>query len=78
MHDVISDILTSPEVPRKRKRAEILRAAALFRDDTSYVVPAAAWRTMAVEMGVENIGGAAAGFTPAPEIMERIVAEEAR
>src|SRR5687768_12724714 len=39
MHDVISDILANPSVPRDRKRAEILRAARLFRDDSSYVMP---------------------------------------
>ena len=64
MHDVISDILANPEVPRDRKRAEILRAARLFRDDTSYIMPVAAWLTMSREMGVENMGGPAVGFTP--------------
>ena len=65
MHDVVSDILTNPSVPRDRKRAEIVRAGQLFRDDTSYVMSEAAWRVMAQEMGVENMGGAATGFTPA-------------
>jgi len=62
MHDVVSDILANPAVPRNRKRAEILRAAKLFRDDTSYVMPVAAWRAMARHMGVENMGGLAVGF----------------
>ena len=35
MHDVISDILANPSVPRARKRAEILRAARLFREQES-------------------------------------------
>ena len=65
MHDVISDILANPSIPRGRKRAEILRAARLFRDDTSYVMTAEAWRTMAAHMGVENMGGLAVGFLPA-------------
>lgn len=65
MHDVISDILANSSVPRSKKRAEILRAARLFRDDTSYVMPVEAWRTMSIEMGVENMGGPAVGFTPA-------------
>jgi hypothetical protein len=65
MHDVVSDVLANPEVPRDRKRAEILRAARLFRDDTSYVMPVAAWREMARHMGVENMGGPAVGFLPA-------------
>ena len=65
MHDVVSDILANPAVPRDRKRAEIMRAAQLFRDDTSYVMPVAAWLVMSKEMGVENMGGPAVGFTPA-------------
>jgi hypothetical protein len=64
MHDVVSDVLANPAVPRDRKRAEIVRAARLFRDDTSYVMASTdAWRTMALEMGVENMGGPAVGFT---------------
>src|SRR5690606_8874345 len=35
MHDVISDILASQDVPVDGKRAEILKAAAAFRDDSS-------------------------------------------
>jgi hypothetical protein len=62
MHDVVSDILANPSVRRDRKRAEILRAAQRFRDDTSYVMPVAAWRTMAMHMGLENMGGPAVGF----------------
>ncbi len=65
MHDVVSDILANPSVPRDAKRTEIMRAARLFRDDTSYVMPVAAWLVMSKEMGVENMGGAAVGFTPA-------------
>jgi len=65
MHDVISDILANPAVPRGRKRAEILLAARRFRDDTSYVMASAeAWRTMSMHMGVENMGGPAVGFLP--------------
>jgi hypothetical protein len=65
MHDVVSDILANPSVPRDRKRAEIMRAARLYRDDTSYVMSVPAWLTMSREMGVENMGGPAVGFTPA-------------
>jgi ketosteroid isomerase-like protein len=64
MHDVISDILANPGVARDRKRAEILRAARLFRDDTSYVMPVAAWLAMAGQMGVENMGGPSVGYLP--------------
>ncbi len=65
MHDVISDILANDSVPRAEKRAEILLAASRYRDDTSYVMPDSAWRVMAREMGVENQGGPAVGFTAA-------------
>jgi hypothetical protein len=62
MHDVVSDILASDEVPRNRKRAEILRAIELFRDNTSYVTTADEWRQMAIGMGVHNQGGPAVGY----------------
>lgn len=64
MHDVISDILASPDVPRQRKREEILRAVELFRDDTSYAISVDEWRMMGDMMGVHNMGGVAAGFLP--------------
>ena len=65
MHDVISDILANPSVPRDRKRAEILLAARRFRDDTSFVMTTEAWRTMTEHMGLENMGGPSVGFLPA-------------
>lgn len=64
MHDVVSDILTNASVPRSRKRAEIMRAARLYRDDTSYVMPVPAWLAMSDHMGIENMGGPAVGFLP--------------
>jgi hypothetical protein len=64
MHDVVSDILASPDVPREQKRAEILRAAERYRDDSSFLMTEQEWREMAVGMGVENMGGVAAGFLP--------------
>jgi hypothetical protein len=57
LHDVVSDILTNPAVPRDQKRRAILAAAALYRDDTSHVTTTEAWRSMAAEMGVRNMGG---------------------
>lgn len=65
MHDVISDILASERVPRDRKREEILRAAARFRDDTSEVMTVDGWRRMAQMMGRDNMGGPSVGFLPA-------------
>jgi hypothetical protein len=62
MHDVVSDILTSPEVPRDRKRHEIMRAVRAFRDDTTYATTVDEWRAMSIGMGVHNQGGPAVGF----------------
>jgi ketosteroid isomerase-like protein len=62
MHDVISDILANPSVPGERKRAEILRAARRYRDDTTEVMTVAAWRNMSRTMGLENQGGPAIAF----------------
>ena len=62
MHDVVSDILANANVPRDRKREEILLAARRFRDDTSFVMTVAEWRDMAQMMGIENMGGPAVGF----------------
>lgn len=67
MHDVISDILANPMVPRNRKRAEILVAAERYRDDTTEVMSPEAWLRMSAMMGVENMGGLATDvFTPRP------------
>ncbi len=80
MHDVVSDILTNPKVARNRKRAEILRAGALYRDRTSYVITSAEWMEMAQMMGVENMGGPAVGFLqgwPTPTIARGQSAAEA-
>ncbi|HLL83506.1 MAG TPA: hypothetical protein VK420_12665, partial [Longimicrobium sp.] len=64
MHDVISDILASPRVPREKKREEILRAAAHYRDNTSFLMTMQEWRDMGTMMGIENMGGPAVGFLP--------------
>jgi hypothetical protein len=65
MHDVISDILANPAVPRDGKRALILEAARAYRDDTTEVMSVPGWRRMAELMGVHNQGGPAVGFLPA-------------
>ncbi|MFI5310672.1 MAG: hypothetical protein ACHQQ3_05535, partial [Gemmatimonadales bacterium] len=59
LHDVVSDILTSPVVPAGRKREALLRAAAAYRDDTTAVTTVDAWREMARMMGAEHMGGVA-------------------
>jgi hypothetical protein len=65
MHDVVSDILASNDVPRDQKRTEILRAAARYRDDRSFVMTEDEWHEMSVSMGVQNMGGPAVGFLSA-------------
>jgi len=50
LHDVVSDILASPKVPRAQKRAAILAAAAAYRDDTTAVISVQEWRDMAKTM----------------------------
>lgn len=64
MHDVISDILTNPAVPRSQKRTQILLAAQRFRDDTTEVMSVPAWLAMSGHMGAENMGGPSVGFLP--------------
>lgn len=64
MHDVVSDVLASTGVPEGQKRAEILRAAERYRDDSSFLMTVQAWRDMSTSMGVHNMGGPAAGFLP--------------
>ncbi|HEX4682180.1 MAG TPA: hypothetical protein VH277_05695 [Gemmatimonadaceae bacterium] len=53
LHDVVSDILASPIVPAREKRAAILRAAAAYRDDTTAVISLDEWRMM----GMMHHGG---------------------
>lgn len=62
MHDVISDILASEKVPRRKKREEIMLAARRYRDDTSFAMTREEWRAMAMAMGTNNMGGRATGI----------------
>jgi hypothetical protein len=63
MHDIISDILASDQVPRARKAAVIAEALAEFRDGGRNTVSLEAWREMAGMMGgVGRMGGVA--WTP--------------
>jgi hypothetical protein len=59
LHDVVSDILGSPMVAPRDKRATVLRAAAAYRDSTTAVISRAEWREMSLEMGVDRMGGPA-------------------
>jgi hypothetical protein len=67
LHDVVSDILVSPKVPRARKREMLLAAAAEYRSPTIDVTTIEASREMARDMGVNDMGGLGAateGPTP--------------
>ena len=59
LHDVVADILASPKVADRDKRRVILQAISAFRDSTTEVVSRDEWRSMALEMGVDKMGGAA-------------------
>jgi hypothetical protein len=60
-HDVVADILASPTVPKARKRATILAAAAIYRDSTSDVMSVPEWQAMATTMPAGEMGGVAFG-----------------
>jgi hypothetical protein len=71
MHDVVSDILASPVVPRSGKREAILQAGARYRADEPFAMSMQEWREMARVMGAHNMGGPATGFTaelPTPTV----------
>lgn len=46
LHDVVSDILLSPAIPRAEKRAALLRAASAYRDDVTSAITIQDWRSM--------------------------------
>jgi hypothetical protein len=80
MHDVISDILANPSVSRSQKRAEILKAASRYRDNTSFAMTPNEWRQMATMMGVQNMGGPVRGFMaafPTPTVQRGAVMSHA-
>ena len=58
LHDVVSDILASPTVPKSDKRAAILTALANYRDSTSFITTRTEWVEMSRAMGLEQMGGA--------------------
>jgi hypothetical protein len=67
MHDIISDILVSEDIPRDRKRALIYAQLAEFRDSTRNVISMEDWRQMGEMMGgIDAMGGPAVGPKTAP------------
>jgi hypothetical protein len=59
LHDVVSDILADPGIPRNEKRRQILDAASRYRDDVSSITSIADWKAMADAMGLAKMGGPA-------------------
>lgn len=59
LHDVVSDILISPSVPRDHKRSALLAAAAAYRDSTVDVIDQSDWQEMSRGMDVRQMGGRA-------------------
>ena len=51
LHDVVSDVLASPLVPRDEQRATIALALARYRDSTSFAMTREEWLRMSLEMG---------------------------
>ena len=68
MHDIISDVLASPTVPRDRKGAVISPQLAEFRSSERNVLTPEEWRGMAEHMaGLSPMGGPATGLLPEQE-----------
>lgn len=59
LHDVVSDILASPSVPRDKRRTELMAALSRYRDGQSAVTSRDEWLKMSRAMGVERMGGVA-------------------
>jgi hypothetical protein len=51
LHDVVSDVLASRDVPAGDKRAAILLAISRYRDSTSFITSQQEWLTMSSQMG---------------------------
>ena len=66
LHDIISDILVSPKIPRGQKQAEIYAALSRFQDATNDVLPIEHWWMMGEMMGLDKMGGPAVGPLPPP------------
>jgi hypothetical protein len=65
MHDIISDVLASPTIPRDRKREVIVQQLEEFRSPVGNVLSMEEWRGMADHMGgVAAMGGPAVGPRP--------------
>ena len=68
MHDIISDVLASPTIPRARKGAVINAQLAEFRSAERNVMTPEEWQGMAEHMGgLPAMGGPATGLLPEEE-----------
>jgi hypothetical protein len=57
LHDVVSDILTSPSIAPQEKRHAVATALSRYRDSTSYATTRAEWLEMAQGMTLAEMGG---------------------
>jgi hypothetical protein len=64
LHDVVSDILVSPRVPRNRKRAALLAAAAEYRNSSADTMTVEEWGPMSRGMDIERMGGRSGNGSP--------------
>ncbi len=81
LHDVVSDILANPVLPREGKRRALMVAAAAYRDDTTEVMTVDGWKRMSGHMGLENMGGAVLGnlgALPTPSVARGFVMQHDR
>ena len=72
LQEVFADILVAREVPRSAKRQDILRAANLFRSDTTFATTYETWLGAGALISANNMGGLAVGFgdsLPRPTIV---------
>jgi len=67
LHDVASDILADPAIPRGEKRRALIDAAARYRDDSSSIVSVEEWKAMAHAMDLAKMGGPAPIAKPAAQ-----------
>jgi hypothetical protein len=62
MHDIISDVLAAPGIPRERRREAIAAQLAEFRSAGRNVLTTDEWRAMSGQMGgVDAMGGPVLG-----------------
>jgi hypothetical protein len=65
LHDVVADLLATPNLSATERRRMVLAAARAYRDSTTAITSIDEWREMARSMGVDKMGGPALVRLPA-------------